>query len=113
MQCAAATLLEAGEEVQRQIRERTAANLSLARELLRGSPASILSLEGGWYITLQVPRVRSEEQWVLDLLESEHVLVQPGFNLRLEALCREGGEFAGRQESISGRHWATEEIAVI
>jgi aspartate/methionine/tyrosine aminotransferase len=79
VQCAAAALLQAGEEVQRQIRERTAANLSLAREVLCDSAASILSVEGGWYITLQVPRVRSEEQWVLDLLETEHVLVQPGF----------------------------------
>jgi alanine-synthesizing transaminase len=79
VQCAAAVLLEAGESVQRQIRERTAANLALARELLEGSAASILQVEGGWYITLQVPRVRSEEEWVVELLEKEDVLVQPGF----------------------------------
>jgi aspartate/methionine/tyrosine aminotransferase len=79
VQCAAAALLDAGESVQRQIRERTAANLALARELLEGSAASILQVEGGWYITLQVPRVRSEEEWVAELLEKEDVLVQPGF----------------------------------
>ncbi len=79
MQCAAARLLAAGEEVQRQIRERTAANLRFAREQLAGSAASILAVEGGWYITLQVPRIRSEEEWTLELLEREDVLVQPGF----------------------------------
>jgi alanine-synthesizing transaminase len=38
----------------------------------------VLAVEGGWYITLQVPRVRSEEEWALKLLE-EGVLVQPGY----------------------------------
>ena len=79
VQCAAARLLAAGESVQRQIRERTAANFALARETLAGSAASILAVEGGWYITLQVPRIRSEEEWTLQLLEEEGVLVQPGF----------------------------------
>ena len=39
----------------------------------------MLAVEGGWYITVQVPRVRSEEEWVLHLLQEENVLVQPGF----------------------------------
>jgi alanine-synthesizing transaminase len=79
VQCAAGALLEAGETVQRQIRERSAAHLALAREALAGSAANILTVEGGWYIVLQVPRVRSEEDWALDLLAQEDVLVQPGF----------------------------------
>ena len=79
VQCAAARLLAAGEEVQRQIRERTAANLCFAREALAGSAAGILAVEGGWCITIQVPRVRSEEEWTLELLRRENVLVQPGF----------------------------------
>jgi alanine-synthesizing transaminase len=79
VQCAAPALLEAGEQVQVQIRERCAAHLSLAREAMAGSPATILAVEGGWYITVQVPRVRSEEEWSLHLLACEDVLVQPGF----------------------------------
>jgi alanine-synthesizing transaminase len=79
VQCAAARLLAAGEIVQRQIRTRTAANLAFARQTLAGSPASILAVEGGWSIVLQMPRVQSEEEWTLDLLERENVLVQPGF----------------------------------
>jgi len=79
VQCAAARLLQAGEVMQRQIRERCAQNLAFAREALAGSAANILAVEGGWYITLQVPRIRSEEEWALELLEREDVLVQPGF----------------------------------
>jgi alanine-synthesizing transaminase len=79
VQCAAVALLAAGEQVQMQIRERCATHLSLAREALAGSPANILAVEGGWYITVQAPRIRSEEEWTLELLACENVLVQPGF----------------------------------
>jgi alanine-synthesizing transaminase len=65
--------------VQRQIRERTAENLKFARESVAGGAANILEVEGGWYATLQMPRIRSEEEWTLELLEREDVLVQPGF----------------------------------
>jgi len=79
VECAAANLLRAGQAVQRQIHERTRANLAAAREILAGSAASILAVEGGWYITVQVPRVRSEEEWTLELLADRDVLVAPGF----------------------------------
>ena len=55
------------------------ANLAFARATLTGSAASILAVEGGWYITLQVPHIHSEEEWTLRLLEREGVLVQPGY----------------------------------
>ncbi len=79
VQCAAARLLQAGDDIQRQIRERCAANLAAAREVLAGSAGNILTVEGGWYITIQVPQVRTEEEWTLELLERENVLAQPGF----------------------------------
>ena len=79
VQCAAARLLAAGEKVQRQIRDRIAANLAFARATLAGSPANILTIEGGWNITLQVPQILSEEKWTLKLLERVDILVQPGF----------------------------------
>jgi len=77
--CAAARLLASGELVQRQIRERTAGNLAVAREMLAGSAAGILAVEGGWYITVRMPRIRSEEDWAIQLLTQESVLTQPGF----------------------------------
>ena len=77
--CAAARLLASGESVQRQIRERTAGNLAVAREALAGSAANILAVEGGWYITVRMPRIRSEEDWAIQLLSQESVLTQPGY----------------------------------
>jgi hypothetical protein len=77
--CAAAKLLASGALVQRQIRERTAGNLAVAREMLAGSAAGILAVEGGWYITVRMPRIRSEEDWAIQLLSQEGVLTQPGF----------------------------------
>jgi aspartate/methionine/tyrosine aminotransferase len=77
--CAAAKLLASGALVQSQIRERTAGNLAVAREMLAGSAAGILAVEGGWYITVRMPRIRSEEDWAIQLLSQEGVLTQPGF----------------------------------
>ena len=85
MQCAAARLLAAGEDVQRRFASAPSANLAFARAALAGSAANILAVEGGWYITLQVPRIRSEEEWTLELLEHADVLVQPGFFYDFEA----------------------------
>jgi|SRR5271157_3055726 len=79
VECAAAKLLEAGVEVRRGIRERTAGNLAFAREKLGGSAASLLAVEGGWNLTLEVPRIRSEEEWALELLARKDVMAQPGF----------------------------------
>jgi aspartate/methionine/tyrosine aminotransferase len=101
VQCAAHRLLAAGEAVQRQIRARCAANLQVAREALAGSAANLLQVEGGWYVTLQVARVRSEEEWALALLEGSGVLVQPGYFYDFESeaflvvsLLTEPGVFA-------------------
>jgi len=62
------------DRIQRQIRARLQENLATLKAGF--SPRHV---EGGWYAVLQVPRVRSEEEWVLALLEHENVLVQPGY----------------------------------
>ncbi|HEX3875465.1 MAG TPA: pyridoxal phosphate-dependent aminotransferase [Bryobacteraceae bacterium] len=79
VQCAAAKLLEVGEDIQRQIRTRTWSNLTHMREVLRGTAGGILKVEGGWYATVRMPRVRTEEEYALELLETNDVLVQPGY----------------------------------
>jgi alanine-synthesizing transaminase len=79
VQCAAARLLDLGTSVQGQIRKRTAANLAFARLALAGTALEILAVEGGWSITIRVPRVCTEEEWCLELLERDNVLVQPGY----------------------------------
>jgi aspartate/methionine/tyrosine aminotransferase len=79
VQCAAAGLLAAGKSVREQIRRRTLENLQLARGAIVGTAASALALEGGWYLTLQVPALRTEEEWTVELLDRWNVLAQPGY----------------------------------
>ncbi|MGO4883257.1 MAG: pyridoxal phosphate-dependent aminotransferase [Bryobacteraceae bacterium] len=80
VQIAAPRLMELGKGIQTQIADRTRANLKwLESAIPAGSPLNILAVEGGWYATLQVPRIRREEEWALELLEQDNVLVQPGF----------------------------------
>ena len=73
-------LIETGDSVQKQIAARVGDNLRGLEDLVPdNSAAQILRVEGGWYATVRVPRTKSEEQWCLELLEQDRVLVQPGF----------------------------------
>ena len=72
-------LFELAGQVTAQIRARTRSNLETLQRLTADSPAHVLNVEGGWYATLQVPRIRSEEDWALELLSRHSVLVQPGY----------------------------------
>jgi hypothetical protein len=66
-------------EIQPQILERVKANLRKLDELLtRGLPVSRLKVEGGWYTILRVPSTRSDEDWAVELLTQEGVMVHPG-----------------------------------
>jgi alanine-synthesizing transaminase len=80
VQWAAGRLLGSRAPIQSQICARIRGNLDILRQ--RGgkdSPWTVLDVEGGWYAILQAPKIRTEEEWVLHLLEAENVLVQPGF----------------------------------
>jgi alanine-synthesizing transaminase len=80
VQVAAPALLRGGGDIRRQIKERTAANLALARARLRQFPAcELLRTDGGWSTVLRVPVTDGEERMVLDLLRRDHVLVHPGY----------------------------------
>lgn len=72
-------LLEEGKTVQEQIARRVCGNLDALWAAVAGSACQVLDAEGGWYAILRVPRTRSEEEWVLELLDKENVLAQPGF----------------------------------
>ena len=72
---AAPYFLEAGLVVRDQILRRISGNL----DCLRSTSCEVLSVEGGWSAIVRVPRVKSEEQWCLELLGEDEVLVQPGY----------------------------------
>jgi len=72
-------LLELRHQVQPQILGRVRQNLRwLDEQLSRGGAISRLETEGGWYVILRVPAVRSDEDWAMELLRDDGVLVHPG-----------------------------------
>lgn len=74
VQLALPALLDSRRAVQEQIRARCHRNFRHLSERM-----TVLQAEGGWYATAPVPRVRTEEEWVLGLLNEHGVLVQPGY----------------------------------
>jgi alanine-synthesizing transaminase len=80
VQWAAPALLGLRGQLQQQILDRVRANRNfLVSQLGPTSPWKLLATEGGWYAVLEAPRIHSEEEWVLNLLSGDGVLVQPGF----------------------------------
>ena len=72
-------LLETRRAIQPQILTRLARNLDgLDAKLRGGSPIRRLEAEGGWYVVLNVPAHRSDEEWAVELVRGEGVLVHPG-----------------------------------
>jgi alanine-synthesizing transaminase len=80
VQWAAPALLGIRTQLQNQILARVRSNRAfLASQIGPRSPWRLLETEGGWYAILEAPRIQTEEDWVLSLLASDGVLVQPGF----------------------------------
>jgi aspartate/methionine/tyrosine aminotransferase len=79
VQCALPAWLDGRGSIQDQIRKRVAANLALLdRELGRLALVQRLEVEGGWYAVLRIPAIASDEQTVLELLNTG-VWVHPGY----------------------------------
>ncbi len=81
--------LESGRGVQMQIRKRLRSNLNwLDSQLGPGAPVCRLKVEGGWYVILKIlsegadagetAALRTDEDWVVEWVEKEGVLVHPG-----------------------------------
>jgi alanine-synthesizing transaminase len=87
VQCALPQLLASAQGIQRQISVRTDANLSRLDEKIAGqSLCSRLEVDAGWSAIIRVPNIRSDEDWALELLDKDGVLVHPGhfFNFATE-----------------------------
>ena len=79
VQLAAPELLSHRPQLFAGISARLAASLATLKEVLAGSAVSVLPVEGGWYAVLRLPRLLSEEEWLLRLLTEDHLLVHPGY----------------------------------
>jgi hypothetical protein len=85
VQYALPNLLAARAGVQQQILDRLQGNLARLQESVRANgDFRLLEVEGGWYAILRAPRIRTEEEWILTLLD-RGVLVQPGYFYDFEA----------------------------
>jgi alanine-synthesizing transaminase len=62
-------------QIQDQILQRVQENLTS----LRKKKLNVLSVEAGWYAVIDAPSIGSEEDFILDLLKKDHVLVHPGY----------------------------------
>lgn len=72
-------LMQIGTEVQQQIQRRIRRNQLTLHEKLARSSAHPLHTEGGWCAIVQLPRTRSEEEWLEGLLTEHELVVQPGY----------------------------------
>jgi alanine-synthesizing transaminase len=79
VQVALPRLLAASGPLRAAIQARSRQNLDALELATQGSPVTALRVEGGWYAVLRLPAHRTEEEWVLDLLDQAQVLVEPGF----------------------------------
>lgn len=79
VQLAAPALLAQRHQVQGQLASRTRANLEELDRRISGTSVDRFQVQGGWYAVLRVPRVQSDEELAIQLLEHTNVLVQPGY----------------------------------
>jgi len=71
--------LEVSKQVRSQIQGRIRSNYDFLQKACLGTCVQCLATEGGWSAVLRLPRVKSEEEWVLHYLETSNVLVHPGY----------------------------------
>lgn len=73
-------LMQERERIAGAVLNRVRANLKTVEEAFDGLPgATLLSAEGGWYAVLELPNIRTDEEWALRFLNDAHVLVHPGY----------------------------------
>ena len=95
-QNAAGAWLAGSRAVREQVMARVKANEASLRAAIP-SGARSFPVEGGWYALIQAELGLPEDEWALELLKKEHVIVHPGFFfdfaeegiLVVSLLCRE------------------------
>ncbi len=72
-------LLDLRRSMQPQILKRVRSNLRrLDEQISPASPVTRLKAEGGWNAILRLPSIQSDEDWAIELLREDGVLVHPG-----------------------------------
>jgi alanine-synthesizing transaminase len=76
-------ILDAAEPWQAKLRARIAENRRTLEAMVAG-PCTLRKSEGGWYAMIDVPAVKEDETWALEILEKEKVLIHPGYLFDVE-----------------------------
>jgi alanine-synthesizing transaminase len=72
-------LLETRQKIQPRILARLRSNLAwLDLQLAANLRVKRLKIEGGWYAVLKLPTTRSDDEWAVELVRRDGVLVHPG-----------------------------------
>jgi aspartate/methionine/tyrosine aminotransferase len=80
VQVALPRLLDAGRARRTVLTARLRQNLDTLRSVVSGAPSlTLLEPDGGWSAVVRVPAIQAEEDLVIRLIESESVLVHPGY----------------------------------
>ncbi len=78
VQVALPKLFEHSQFIREQIRTRVHSNYHLLQKNLKDSEVSVFHSEGGWYAILQLPQFQTDEEWAVELLRQQNILVYPG-----------------------------------
>ena len=79
VQVALPELLRIGTDIHHRIQMRVCQNRNFLARHFSENQVKLLESEGGWSGILQVPRIRSEEEWIAKLLTENKMVVQPGY----------------------------------
>lgn len=80
VQLAVPDLLRNCRVVKDRIRERVRGNYRFLRsELGKDTGCTVLETEAGWSAVMRIPRIKSDEEWAIDLLNRYGILLFPGY----------------------------------
>ena len=79
VQVALPRLFDAGKIIQQNILARIRSNYSTLITQTLNTSCTALTTHGGWYGIIRIPRIKSEEEWALQLLEIKGVYLFPGY----------------------------------
>jgi aspartate/methionine/tyrosine aminotransferase len=80
VQAAARELLVRAAPVRAAIQQRVRDNFAeLGKNAADFAACTVLPVEGGWSAVIRIPETCGEEQFVLELLDTERILVHPGY----------------------------------
>jgi alanine-synthesizing transaminase len=85
VQMALPDILKGANKLGEDIRGRVAGNYEILKASLAGSAISVLHGEAGWSAILQLPRIRTDEEWALRLLKENALMVFPGHFFDMDA----------------------------